>query len=117
MYGVYAIVIVKKVYEKCIHEDQKNICNSNFNFGSIFLMFSNNKFYFRHLGGSAGLANRIAKSRRYSSILVVLFIELLYVILCVGKKKKKPVLEETKIETESMLTMLLITLAVMKFPS
>lgn len=23
MYGVYAIVIVKKVYEKCIHEDQK----------------------------------------------------------------------------------------------
>ena len=80
-------------------------------------MFSNNKFYFRHLGGIVGLANRMGKSLRYSSILVVSFIELLYMILCGGGKKNKPVLEETKIETESMLAMLLITLAVMKFPS
>lgn len=65
----------------------KNICNSIFNFGGIFLTFSNNKFYFRHLEGSMGLANSMGKSPQHSSILLVLFIELLYVILC-GKKKK-----------------------------
>ena len=51
-------------------------------------MFSNNKFYFRHLGGSVGLANRMGKSPQHSSFLVVLFIELLYVILC-GENKAK----------------------------
>lgn len=45
-----------------------------------------------------GLANSMGKSPQHSSILLVLFIELLYVILC--GKKKKPVLEETKMETE-----------------
>ena len=62
-------------------------------------MFSNNKFYFRHLEGSMGLANSMGKSPQHSSIPVVLFIELLYVILCVCGEKK-PVLEETKMETE-----------------
>lgn len=70
-------------------------------------MFSNNKFYFRHLGGSVGLANRMGKSPQHSSFLVVLFIGLLYVILCGENKTKqsktKPVLEETKMETKSML--------------
>ena len=51
-------------------------------------MFSNNKFYFRHLGGSVGLANRMGKSPQHSSFLVVLFIGLLYVILC-GENKTK----------------------------
>lgn len=117
MYGVYAIVIVGKgVYEKCIHEDQKI-------YVILFLILG---VYFSCLViissildilGSVGLANRMGKSPSTAPFL--LFCSLNFVCNFVwGKQSKtKPVLEETKMGTESMPLCSWITLAVMKFPS
>jgi len=59
--------------------------------------------------------NLIQQRPQHSSILLVLFIELLYVILC-GKKKKNLCWKRQRWR-QSMHAELLITLAVMKFPS
>ena len=74
-------VIIEKVNENIYMRVKKiYMYNSNFNFWGIWLMFSDNKFYFRHPGGRCGTGKEDGKEKAPSTAPFLLFCSLSFCI-------------------------------------